>query len=195
MTEGDGGPRRERVLVDGLGPGEAVVVHREALHVLRPDIESAHLDVYTDTGWPPAVLHSFERALALARAEVADGSRSRRADPGMGIGIDVRDDTQFGVLVDLVPHTINAEGWRGDRMVFSAADSGTGLWMAVTENQEAALLSRLGALGIPPTVLAGAGGARPRTTRSARWLRTARRSSCAVPEPVTAAGARRWSRI
>lgn len=72
----------------------------------------------------------------------------------MGIDIDISDGAQFDLLLDLAPFTISAEGWRGDRLVFSASDSGTSLWMAVTQEQEAELLARLDALGIPPTVLA-----------------------------------------
>lgn len=158
MTNQDGGPDRELVLVDGLSPADVVLVHREALCVLRSGIDTAHLDAYSDDAWPPAVLHTYERALALARQEVADGVRSRRADPGMGIEIDVRDDARFELLLDLAPHTVDAEGWRGDRLVFSASDSGTALWMAVTDGQAAELLARLDALGIPPTALS----ARPR---------------------------------
>jgi hypothetical protein len=154
VRDEDGGPRRELVLVDGSSAADVVLVHREALRVLRSDIDVAHLDAYSDDVWPPAVLHSYERALSLAREEVAAGARSRRADVGMGTDIDVRDDRQFEVLSDLAPYTINAEGRRGERLVFSANDSGTSLWIAVTEEQEADLLARLEALGIPPTVLA-----------------------------------------
>ncbi|MEU1698147.1 hypothetical protein ACPC36_30935 [Streptomyces pseudogriseolus] len=153
MINQDGGPGRELVLVDGLSPADVVLVHREALRVLRSGIDTAHFDAYSDDAWPPAVLHSYERALTLARQEVADGIRSRRADPGTGIEIDVRDDAQFELLLDLAPHTINAEGWRGDRLVFSASDSGTALWIAVTDEQAAELLARLDALGIPSTAL------------------------------------------
>ncbi|MGW7364361.1 hypothetical protein ACWGI8_13255 [Streptomyces sp. NPDC054841] len=153
MINQDGGSTRELVLVDGLSPADVVLVHREVLRVLRSCIDTAHLDAYSDDAWPPAVMHSYERALSLAREAVADGTRSRRADPGMGIDIDVRDDAQFELLLDLAPHTISAEGWRGDRLVFSASDSGTSLWIAVTQEQEAELLSRLDALGIPPTAL------------------------------------------
>jgi hypothetical protein len=128
-------------------------VHREALQVLRLSIDGAHIDAYSDDAWPPEVLHSYELALLLAREEVERGSRSRRSDPGMGIDIDVRDDGQFAVLSDLVPYTIHAEGWRDGRLVFSASDSGTALWIEVTQEQEAALLSRLGLLGIPSGAL------------------------------------------
>jgi hypothetical protein len=131
-----------------------VLVHREALRVLRSGIDAAHLDAYSGDAWPPAVLYSYERALSLAREEVMGGTRSRRADPGMGIDIDVRDDGQFEVLSDLAPYTIHAEGWREGRQVFSASDSGTALWIAVTQEQEAQLLSRLDLLGIPSTALA-----------------------------------------
>ncbi|PZH15847.1 hypothetical protein C1I97_07545 [Streptomyces sp. NTH33] len=124
MTSRTDGPGRELVLVDGLSPADVALVHREALRVLRHSIDAAHLDAYSDDAWPPAVLPSYERVLSLAREAVADGTRSRLCDPGTGIDIDVRDDGQFGVLSDLVPYTINAEGRRGDRLVFSASDSG-----------------------------------------------------------------------
>ncbi|MFF9854392.1 hypothetical protein [Streptomyces litmocidini] len=149
-----GGVGRELVLVAGLSPADVALVHREALRVLRPGIDAAQLDAYSDAPWPPAVLRSHDRVLSLAREAVAAGARSRRDDTGMGIDIDVRDDAQFELMLDLVPHTINAEGWREGRAVFSASDSGTSLWMAVTQEQEAELLSRLDALGIPSTALA-----------------------------------------
>lgn len=121
--------------------------------MLRSGIDAAHIDAYSDDAWPHEVLHSYERALLLAREEIVRGSRSKRADPGMGIDIDVRDDGQFEVLSDLVPYTIHAEGWRDGRLVFSASDSGTALWIEVTQEQEAELLSRLGLLGIPSGAL------------------------------------------
>lgn len=85
------------------------------------------------------VLPSYEHALRLARGEVADGTRSKGADLKMGIEINVRDDGQFAVLSDLAPYTIHAEGSRQGRLVFSASDSGTSLWIAVTSEQEADL--------------------------------------------------------
>ncbi|MBP0460630.1 hypothetical protein [Streptomyces montanisoli] len=144
---------RQFVLADGARPADVVRIHREALQVLRPGIDTAHIDAYSDDAWPPEVLYSYERALSLAREEVVRGTRSRRSDPGMGIDIDVRDDGQFAVLSDLAPYTIHAEGRRAGRRVFSANDSGTALWIEVTRKQEAALLSRLGQLGIAPGVL------------------------------------------
>jgi hypothetical protein len=147
-------PRREFVIADGLSPADVQHVHREALRVLRSDIDTAFLDAYSDEAWPPAVLNSYQRALSLAREEVASGARSQRDDPGTGIGIDVRDDEQFRVLTDLAPYAINAEGWEGDCLVFDANDTGTSLCVAVTQEQEAALRSRLDALGVPSTALA-----------------------------------------
>ncbi|MFP8907409.1 hypothetical protein ACLIYN_24460 [Streptomyces atacamensis] len=113
MISQDDGSGRELVLVDGLSPADVVLVHREALRVLRSAIDVAHLDAYSDGPWPPAVLESYESALSLTQEEVADGTRSQRADPGMGIDIDIRDDAQFDLLLDLAPFTISAEGWRG----------------------------------------------------------------------------------
>ncbi|MEV7731452.1 hypothetical protein AB0O75_04910 [Streptomyces sp. NPDC088921] len=153
MISQDGVRVRELVLGDGVRPTDVVRVHREALYVLRSSIDAAHIDAYSGDAWPPEVLHSYERALLLAQQEVARGSRSRRADPGMGIDIDVRDDGQFEVLSDLVPYTIHAEGWWDGRLVFSASDSGTSLWIEVTQEQKAELLSRLALLGIPPGAL------------------------------------------
>ncbi|MFG2112485.1 hypothetical protein ACGFRB_07575 [Streptomyces sp. NPDC048718] len=145
---------RAYVLTDGASPADVVRVHREALRVLRPGIDVAHIDVYSDAPWPPEVLPSCERALSLAREGVARGSRSRRADPGMGIDLDPRDDGQFAVLTDLAPYTIHAEAWGGGRPVFSADDSGTALWIEATREQEAALEARLSLLGIGWDVLA-----------------------------------------
>ncbi|MEV3853909.1 hypothetical protein AB0J38_06230 [Streptomyces sp. NPDC050095] len=101
---------------------------REALRVLRPFIDTAHVDAYSDDDWPYDVLGAYQDALSLARDAVAAGTRSRRADPGMGIDIDVRDDAQFEILVALAPFTINAEARQGNRLVFSASDSGHSLW-------------------------------------------------------------------
>jgi hypothetical protein len=163
MTSRQGVPRNEFVIADGLSPADVQRVHREALRVLRSDIDSADLDAYSDEAWPPAVLTSYESALSLAREEVTDGTRSRRNDLGMAIGIDVRDDEQFGLLLDLAPYTINAEGRQGDRSIFSAADTGTSLCVAVTQEQETALLSRLAALGVPSPALV------PLPPRKRRW--------------------------
>ncbi|MFE9880279.1 hypothetical protein [Streptomyces sp. NPDC005784] len=154
MISQQGVPRSEFVIADGLGPADVQHVHREALHVLRSDVDSAVLDAYSGEPWPPAVLNSYERALSLAREQTVGGTRSRRGGLGMGIDIDVRDDEQFGVLLDLVPYTINADGWQGDCLIFGASDTGTSLCIAVTQEQETALLSRLAALGVSSPVLA-----------------------------------------
>lgn len=153
MISQDGVRVHELVLADGVRPADVVRVHREVLRVLRSSIDAAHIDAYSDDAWPAEVQHSYERALSLARQEVVSGTRSRRSDPGMGIDLDVRDDGQFQVLSDLAPYTIHAEGRRAGRLVFSASDSGTALWIEVTQEQEAALLSRLAQLGIPSGVL------------------------------------------
>lgn len=157
-------PVREFVLVEGLNHADIALVHREALRVLRPGIDTAHLDAYSDDTWPPEALPSYERLLTLGRERaLADGRRSRRDDHGMAIDIDVRDDEQFELLLTLAPYTIGAEAAQGERSVFSANDSGTSLWLAVTREQEAELRGRLRELGIPEAALADA----PRRRR--RW--------------------------
>lgn len=162
MIERNGGARRGLVPGAGVGPGDVARITREAPGVLRAGMDAAHLDACSDAAWPPAVLPSYRSALALARAAVAAGTRSRRADPGMGIDIDARDDAQFRLLLDLAPHTIHAEGRQGRHRVFSADDSGTALWIAVTREQEAELPSRPAVRGIPATALTVHGAAEDR---------------------------------
>ncbi|MFB7918874.1 hypothetical protein [Streptomyces sp. NPDC056061] len=105
----------------------------------------------------------------MAANEVAEGVRSAKGDPGMGIDVDVRDDMQFDVLLALAPYTIHAEAWQQGREIFSASDTGTALWIAVTSEQEVRLMSRLDALGVSQTAFTN----QPRRRRSlfARWSR------------------------
>ncbi|WP_199924887.1 hypothetical protein [Streptomyces sp. NRRL WC-3725] len=151
MINQDDGPRRALLLGDALEPAELARAHREALFVLRSTIETAHIDAYSDATWPQEVMAFYERALAMGQDAVVRGARSATDDPGMGIDVDVRDDAQFEVLLALAPYTIHAEGWRGGQLVFSASDTGSALWVAVTQQHEVELLSRLMAHGIPPT--------------------------------------------
>ncbi|MEU0680157.1 MULTISPECIES: hypothetical protein [Streptomyces] len=152
MINQDDGPRRALVLGDSLEPAELARAHHEVLLVLRSSIETAHIDAYSDAAWPQEVVSFYERARTMGRDAVVRGARSVKDDPGMGIDVDVRDDAQFEVLSALAPYTIHAEGWREGRLVFSASDTGTALWVAVTQQQEVELMSRLVAHGIPPTV-------------------------------------------
>lgn len=150
ISNGDG-PRHELFLRGGLDAADVVSAHRAALRVLRESIETAHLDAYSDDAWPQEVVPAYERALLMAENAVADGVRSAKDDPGMGIDVDVRDDVQFDVLLTLAPYTIHAEAWRQGLPVFSADDTGTALWIAVTSQQEVRLMSQLEALRITPT--------------------------------------------
>ncbi|MCM2425034.1 hypothetical protein [Streptomyces sp. RKAG337] len=136
-------------LRDGLEDSSVVRAHHVALQVLRESIDSAHLDAYSDAPWPQHVVPSYHRALSLT--ETTDDVRSRTSDTGMGISVDVRDDSQFDVLLALAPYTIHAEAWCQGRQIFSASDTGTALWIAVTPQQELHLISRLQALGIERT--------------------------------------------
>ncbi|MFG3141903.1 hypothetical protein ACGFZA_37505 [Streptomyces sp. NPDC048211] len=154
-------PRRDLFLREGLEAADVVRVHREALRVLRDSIETAHVDAYSDDAWPREVAPAYEQVLSMAAAEVTEGVRPAKGDPGMGVDVDVRDDTQFDVLLALAPYTIHAEAWRQGREIFSAGDTGTALWIAVTSEQEDRLMSRLDALGVPRTAFT----TRPRRRR------------------------------
>ncbi|WP_326586143.1 hypothetical protein [Streptomyces sp. NBC_01294] len=148
MTSEADEPRRNLFLRDGLEAADVVRVHREA-DVRVASIETAYVDAYSDIAWPREVAPAYEQVLSMASNEVAEGVRSAKGDPGMGIDIDVRDDTQFDVLLAMAPYTIHAEAWRQGREIFSASDTGTALWIAVTSEQEVQLMSRLDALGVP----------------------------------------------
>ncbi|MYQ82227.1 MULTISPECIES: hypothetical protein [unclassified Streptomyces] len=154
MISHGNGTRRELLLRNGLGAGDVVHAHREALLVLRDSIETAHLDAYSDEAWPQEVVPAYERALLMAEDAVTDGVRSAKSDPGMGIDVDIHDDAQFDVLLALAPYTIHAEAWRQGEQLFSADDTGTALWIAVTSQQEIQLMSRLGALAVTQTAFA-----------------------------------------
>lgn len=169
MISGADEPRRELFLRDDLEPADVVGAHREALHVLRDSIDTAYVDAYSDSAWPLDVMPAHAYALSLGTSQLSSEGRSVKGDAGMGVTIAVRDDAQFDVLLALAPFTIGAEAWRLDQVVFSAADTGTSLYVAVTAEQEAQLMSRLGALGIAPTAFAP----RPRKQRGpfARWSR------------------------
>ncbi|WP_327676233.1 hypothetical protein [Kitasatospora sp. NBC_00458] len=140
-------------LADGLDPAVTAAVHREALRALRSAVDRAWVDAYSDDPWPDEVLPAYGQALALARAALAGGTRTRRSDPGMGIEIDLRDDAQFAVLLALAPHTIGAEAWRGGVLVYGAGDTGRAFHVTVTPGQEAALRARLAAAGLPAEAL------------------------------------------
>lgn len=160
MTNAADEPRRELFLRDDLEQADVVRVHREALRALRDSVEKADIDAYSDLAWPPEVVPAYEQALAMAATEVAAGVRSAKSDP-TGIGVDVRDDAQFDVLLALAPYTIHAEAWRADHEIYSASDTGTALCISVTAEEEARLMARLDALGIPRTVFT----TRPRRRR------------------------------
>ncbi|MFE3944869.1 hypothetical protein ACFXPV_23850 [Streptomyces sp. NPDC059118] len=162
-------PRQDLFLRHGQEAADVVRVHREALRILRDSIETAHVDAYSDSTWPREVAPAYEQVLSMAANEMAEGVRSAKGDPGMGVDLDVRDDTQFDALRALDPYTNDAEAWRQGREIFSASDTGTALWIAVTSEQEARLRSRLDALGVPQTVFT----TQPPRRRSlfARWSR------------------------
>ncbi|MEU9623879.1 hypothetical protein [Streptomyces sp. NPDC048155] len=154
MISHGNGTRHELFLRSGLDAEDVVHAHREALLVLRDSIETAHLDAYSDEAWPQEVVPAYERALLMAEDAVTDGVRSAKNDPGMGIDVDIHDDAQFDVLLALAPYTIHAEARRQSEPLFSADDTGTALWIAVTSQQELQLMSRLGALAVTQTAFA-----------------------------------------
>src|SRR5436190_1956169 len=125
MSDQGGVPRRALRLEAGLEPAQVVQAHRQALLVLRTSIEDASFDAISDKPWPLDVVPFVDRALSMSRNELeAAGPRARKRDLSVDVGVDVRDDAQFEVLLALAPFTIDANGFAGGRFVFSASDTG-----------------------------------------------------------------------
>lgn len=72
----------------------------------------------------------------------------------MGIDIDPADDEQFDIVRVLTPFTIHAEfsGTSGEQL-YSASDTGTGLWMALTADEHQQLVARLHACNADPAAV------------------------------------------
>ncbi|GAA5005839.1 hypothetical protein GCM10023317_40510 [Actinopolymorpha pittospori] len=104
---------------------------------------------------PEGTQNAVQRLTDLARTQDA-----RQHDPShpvgyVGIEVEVTDDDQFDLLVALSPFTINAEGYtEADDLIYSASDTGTGLWMQLTPTQHEELVERLRASGANPRCVA-----------------------------------------
>jgi hypothetical protein len=116
---------------DGL-PDEAVGrAHRILLRAVRPALDLIYIDAISDLPWPADVSGELNalRALGMAQRE------TDRDDPRMRIRLDPRSDEQFGLALALARYSIGVEGYSLDRQIFSANDTGTGLWADLSPDQ------------------------------------------------------------
>ncbi|MBE1604777.1 hypothetical protein [Actinopolymorpha pittospori] len=136
--------RQAFVLDDTADRPTVIAAHREALHVLRSTLRRAWVDAISDDPWPEDTQKPVQRLIDLARVRDSCQDDPSQSVGYVGIEVDVSDDDQFELLVALSPFTINAEGYtEADELVYSASDTGTGLWMLLTPAQYEELVERL----------------------------------------------------
>jgi hypothetical protein len=125
---------------DGL-PDEAVGrAHRILLCAVRPALDEVYVDAISDLPWPADVSGELNalRALGIEQREAG------RGDPQMGICLDPRSDEQFSIALALARYSIGVDGYSLGRLIFSAHDTGTGLWADLSPDQYRALEELVG---------------------------------------------------
>lgn len=114
-------------------------IGRAAAVAMRSGFDQAWLDLISDRPWPA----DAESALAHLRGVAAVRGRGETA-----VEIDLRDDTDFEAFVCLLPFTISAEAYAGDRLTFAMSDTGSGAWFAPDRGERAALARALDDAGV-----------------------------------------------
>ncbi|GAA2758434.1 hypothetical protein [Actinopolymorpha rutila] len=134
--------RRPFVLDDGADEVAVIAAHEEGLRVLRGVLRRVWVDVISDLPWPVQV-----QGAVRALGQLAE----RRHCGQIDIEVDVDDDEQFELVVAVSPFTIALEGWsEADEEIYSASDTGCGLWLALTPAEEAEFRRRLTECGAEP---------------------------------------------
>jgi hypothetical protein len=111
---------------------EAVVrAHHILLRAVRPALDLIYIDMISDLPWPTDV----SRELNALRTLGTEQRETDRDDPQVGIRLDPRSDEQFSIALALAPYSISVEGYSLGRQIFSASDTGTGLWADLSSDQ------------------------------------------------------------
>jgi hypothetical protein len=131
----------ELVSRDGLSDDAVGRAHRILLRAVRPALDELYVDAISDLPWPAEVSGELNalRALGIEQRE------TDREDPQMGIRLDPRSDEQFGIALALARYSIGVEGYSLGKQIFSAHDTGTGLWADLSPDQYRALEGLLAA--------------------------------------------------
>jgi hypothetical protein len=130
----------ELVSRDGLSDDAVGRAHRILLRAVRPALDELYIDAISDLPWPAEVSGELNalRALGVAQRE------TERGDPQMAICLDPRSDEQFGLALALASYSIGVDGYSLGRIIFSAHDTGTGLWADLLPDQYRALKELVG---------------------------------------------------
>ncbi|GAA2760039.1 hypothetical protein GCM10009872_54000 [Actinopolymorpha rutila] len=133
------------VLDDDADEATVIAAHQEGLRVVRGVLRRVWIDAISDRPWPQQAQDPLRALLDLA---------ALRHTGDTGIEVDVGDDDQFDLVVALSPFTISAEGWaESDEQIYSASDTGTSLWMALTPREHSELRERLLTRGADPNAV------------------------------------------
>jgi hypothetical protein len=125
---------------DGL-PDEAVGrAHRILLRAVRSALDLIYIDAISDLPWPAEV----SGELNALRTVGMEQRETDREDPQMRIRLDPRSDEQFSIALALARYSIGVEGYSLGRQIFSANDTGTGLWADLSPDQYRALEGLVG---------------------------------------------------
>ena len=129
---------------DGLARADAAVLFRSGLRVLRPWLRSVSVSPISDDPWPQHLRGQADRLLAMARDQQPVGI----IDLAGGVGIDVRDDAEFALLMVTCCYSTSVRGYTDFRVcVFEGGDTGTSLWLALTTAEHASLRTALSSGG------------------------------------------------
>jgi hypothetical protein len=125
---------------DGLSDEAVGRAHRILLRAVRPALDLIYIDAISDSPWPAEVSGELNalRALGIEQRE------QERGDPQMAIRLDPRSDEQFGIVLALARYSIGVEGYSLDRQIFSASDTGAGVWADLSPDQYRALEELVG---------------------------------------------------
>jgi hypothetical protein len=107
---------------------------------VRPALDLIYLDAISDSPWPAEVSGELDalRGLGMAQRE------TDRDDPRMRIRVDARSDEQFGLALALARYSIGVDGYSRGRQIFSASDTGAGVWADLSPVQYRTLQGLVG---------------------------------------------------
>jgi hypothetical protein len=107
---------------------------------VRSALDLIYIDAISDLPWPAEV----SGELNALRTVGMEQRETDRADPQMRIRLDPRSDEQFSIALALARYSIGVEGYSLGRQIFSANDTGTGLWADLSPDQYRALEGLVG---------------------------------------------------
>ena len=140
-------PRRPYALRPGTDADSFALVLRGALVVLGAVLDTAWMDEPPLGTVPADAAGALERLRETAQAQVQEGRLPRTDGPHLGVDVDVSDAGLLTAFAELAAWTTAGEAYTAaEEEVVRAGDTGS-LVLSLTEDEHAALLSRLPATG------------------------------------------------